>query len=507
MSAIDIEFTIGNQLRAYPLDDQATQIADGDIPFPQNLLIDCHLWMPAGDQRRAFVSAMTVSEHLVTVMISSTGGRPTLPAGGPLDDDEPGAYTPLATIVVQKPIDVARLYPLSGVIPGVGGWVAFGNGVNEPGPVRVYAFADHRQSILVPCAAEGYEAIPISSLGKDTTAIELGGLVNLIAGRNITIRRGTWTINGTEREAIAIGLDADTVDAAATRDFMGNCLGSPEGDTCRVQPIYSINEVRPDCLGNLDIEVEGAELFIDSPDQGLAVETTMGMDALCQGSPGSLPIMVPAAITPLLLIFTEDLPYVLDDETGTPIKLGTMRIRSGQFIVENCQLRPSAFQRSCVTVSVNSYSRDLHVEVKLLSYSPQRNAFLVFCWLSELNYKLAGLWVEPGSNIPYMVIGEVSGGVFTILKRQQVDVSMCRHYAMDLSIVPVSTAAVLVTLVVEDVGVMSRVVITSMGDGLVGMATEGAISQFFNFAVDWVQAYPALCAEGAYGEYAYYCSV
>jgi len=147
--------------------------------------------------------------------------------------------------------------PIEAQVLGVGGWIVFGNGIEEPFSGR---FSTPEQSVLAPRAAKYYNKLPVSSLGKLNNITALSGLVLLKAGNDIEIATEEREIGGEDREAIVVrllqGQGANVFDT-----YKGPCGGRPETGTCQTpNPIEFINTIPPDCDGNIRIEFSGCAI-------------------------------------------------------------------------------------------------------------------------------------------------------------------------------------------------------------------------------------------------------
>src|SRR6188768_1764444 len=104
-----------NEARSWPLDDSATLVDDLGRFLPSDILADLHLWFPDYVGPRAFVSAVTVSPTLVTlVILGSAAGSPAI-----------------ATVSLIQPVVPYRQYALEPKLGGAGGWVVFGSRVDD----------------------------------------------------------------------------------------------------------------------------------------------------------------------------------------------------------------------------------------------------------------------------------------------------------------------------------------------------------------------------------------
>ena len=60
-----------NDIRGYPFVDTATRKDANSNVMPEGVLNDCHIWWPSTYGSRGFVSAVTVSPFLVTIIFAA----------------------------------------------------------------------------------------------------------------------------------------------------------------------------------------------------------------------------------------------------------------------------------------------------------------------------------------------------------------------------------------------------------------------------------------------------
>src|ERR1700739_3948551 len=124
------DFYVLNSSRPYPLDDAATITDDAGNFLPHHIITDLYLVFPDTAGQFAFLGGVTISPRLVTVTILADSSS-SAQLIEPLISNSPGNFTPLATVSLPKPIVTGRHYALSPFIPGVGGWIVFGEGTVE----------------------------------------------------------------------------------------------------------------------------------------------------------------------------------------------------------------------------------------------------------------------------------------------------------------------------------------------------------------------------------------
>lgn len=255
--------------RQYPLHDSATGVdADGKA-LPNNIILDCNIKYPDIYGKYAFVQAVTVSGGLVSVLIAATEGG--------------GSSTTIAAVTVPKPMQLSKNYAVQPLVPGVGGWMVFGEGVELNFTGRYDTLI---QTWLSPKNAHAYAALPIQSIKKRGVQNKLIGDINLNVAAPIAAELKTVEIDGQDKLALVFSLTASTADITYNplSYFTGNCAERPESGTCPQPPIETINGIAPDCAGNIQIDVaDGSELvlyhFTDCG--GLGLDINLDLDDVC----------------------------------------------------------------------------------------------------------------------------------------------------------------------------------------------------------------------------------
>lgn len=232
-----------NEQRPWPLDDTALLTDDTGAFLPHNLISDVMIRFPRVLGDRLFLGAVTVGPNVVTAtFLSASAG-----------------YIPVASISVPRPVDVYRHYALETLYPGVAGWIVFGGGIDNT-QLRTYRFSSPVQSLIQLQSARQYIYEPVESLGKLNVATGLTGLIRLSAGSDLEIVKEEREIEGTLRDAIVLRLvaDAEQGERNIFEEYAGPCGKRPESRNCGApEPIEFINNVAPDCCGNILIELHG----------------------------------------------------------------------------------------------------------------------------------------------------------------------------------------------------------------------------------------------------------
>lgn len=251
-----------NSTRGYPLDDLATGISEAGEHLPDGLIVDICLRFPDTLGHFAFLSAVHVSDRIVSVAIS---------AADSLSDN---TLRPIATVALAQPVAEGRPYQLVSGLAGVGGWIVFG----KLDTVRFAgAFSTAQQGLLLSQPARSYHNFPISWASKILDESKLQGVVKLIAGRDLEIVRDKRTILGESRDAIVFRLTGDP--NVVLPRYVGPCGVRPESNNCLKPSIEAINEVVPDDDGN--IQIAFPDLSVLNLPHGLLLSTALSLPAIC----------------------------------------------------------------------------------------------------------------------------------------------------------------------------------------------------------------------------------
>jgi hypothetical protein len=274
-----------NNSRPFPVDDTATRLSDLSESLPSDIIVDLKLRFPETAGRRAWISGITNTPNLVTVIIM-----------GADEDLSVSSFTPLASVSLPQPITPLRPYPLEALYPGAGGWIVFGDAVQ--GENWWGKFSTPQQALLQPSAARYYKAPPITDISTLNNAGPLTGIVRLEAGNDFEIVKEFREIEGRVVQAVVFrlvetqpeGAGAGVAVANVFEQYVGECGKRPESNNCgEPQPIESISGVLPDCCGNITLDLEGCvelsqiteKALTDSEGNVLSTEPTCGFVINC----------------------------------------------------------------------------------------------------------------------------------------------------------------------------------------------------------------------------------
>lgn len=255
--------------RRYPLDETSTGLDDAGQPIRDNIIVDCHMKFPEDYGMYAYVSGITVTGGIVTVVISSA------------DSPDGENARVLGAVSVPKPIVIGRNYPIQPISEGVAGWFAFGSGCAENFSGK---YSTPPQALLSYRNARGYRPLPVTSLGKYGLTEALTNVVRIAADEPVTATYTEVTINNKPAKAIVLGLSGRVTDADIhpLQEFLGPCGARPESGTCPKEPILSINGIRPDCAGNINISVAGGlTTYMFDECGGMGIAFPIGLAQTC----------------------------------------------------------------------------------------------------------------------------------------------------------------------------------------------------------------------------------
>jgi hypothetical protein len=283
MGIRNLHFYNSNETRWYPLSDSADPVNQAGVLLPSGILADLKLHYPEYLGRYPFLASVCVTPTLVSITIQAAQ-----------DADDTTGFAPVAVVSIPQPVTPFIHYPVQSQVPGVGGWVVFGNGIQEPYTGR---FNGPAASLLSPRAARAYRPFPVTSLAK-ASMTPLTGLVTLRAEQPLQLTKEQREIEGVLRDVVVFSLTQPSGDAnvlAGTnevnvfQEFAGPCGNRPESGTCGdPQPMQSLNTVQPDCNGNITIQFTGCAT-ISQVEEACGVVVDCGLSLADACLPDTLP--------------------------------------------------------------------------------------------------------------------------------------------------------------------------------------------------------------------------
>jgi len=274
------EWLNANEVRRYPLHDHSTGLDVNGRRVPDNIIVDARIWVPKSLGRVVFVSSIGITSGLVTATFLAASGSPFLQDDTASSSSGPGGFVPLAVVRVARPVTRFVNVAVEALSPGVGGWVAFGEGAVsiEQGNWR---FDGPEAAQLNERAVQAYDDAAVSGLGKAGTGASIGGLVRLRGEPGILRTfKATRTIEGMEREVAVIAMDLSENKVTRLQEFSGVCGRRPQAGTCSKPALERINNVEPDVAGNVELVFEG-DAVVGDIGRGMIVDFPVGLAEQC----------------------------------------------------------------------------------------------------------------------------------------------------------------------------------------------------------------------------------
>lgn len=240
--------------RRYPLDDLSTGIDDSGEPIADNIIVDCHIRFPNTLGEYAYVSALHVSDNIVTAIISAA-----------TTVDSQTTFKPIAAISLAKPIEIGVNQPVTPLVPGVAGWVAFGSGISAKFSGK---YSTPIQTLITQRCARAYRPLPIPTLGKIALSTALTGVVKVLGRSPVVATYEITDVEDTQVPAIVFRLVGNIGDDNVLDNYGGPCKKRPESGTCDRPGLQNINGVTPDCDGNIQITATGFSILPFKNTQG-----------------------------------------------------------------------------------------------------------------------------------------------------------------------------------------------------------------------------------------------
>jgi hypothetical protein len=385
--------------QAYPVDENATGIDDAGISLPHDIIVDCSLnWDPSYGQY-AFVSSVTVTDKIVSIIISACETPTTA-----------SSFTPLAVVTTPQPVTAFTHYAIEALQPGVAGFIVFG----DVSSTYAGRFSTPAQSLIRPACAYPAHSFTVPTVRKYGMNTGLRGLVQLIGGDDIEVVSDAVIINNVETQVIAFRLAASTTTRTPLRDFIGPCGSRPESENCIDVGIEKINELSPDENGNINIIFQDLVSgpygsSCDSAAAGITIDQELGLADVCpdndygkfsgsarcslnnydesseSSSSGSAS---ESSIGECALPFSIDWEYSSSSlaDTGFVTKLGSFDeedyFGNRVFQAQNTSTRNLAIKQDCYTSDL--YGKEIAVDFNTPS-AVLRNAMLVFNYRTVLS--------------------------------------------------------------------------------------------------------------------------
>lgn len=244
----------GNERIKYPIDSEASALSDEGTPLPPSILADVRIVSTSAQS--FYLSGVTCTEHLVSVVLSSASGL-------------------AAALTLPQPVTPLAHYALESFAEGVTGVIAFGHTI-EQGQWR---FSSPEQSRLAPACQIVLNPWPVTRFADG-----LQGDIRLLGGNEIQITEETVQVGATRADGARVGghytevralvirlvspethettkiLSTAEQDKTARR-YLAECAVRPDNGECRY--ITSFGGVEPDSTGNISIYLRADSVLSD----------------------------------------------------------------------------------------------------------------------------------------------------------------------------------------------------------------------------------------------------
>lgn len=270
-----------NSTRRYPLEDSATGESDAGVDFPNDIIVDIRLRFPDSLCRYCSLSGVNISKSIVTVTIV---GHSNIPEAGSSSSYGSQEFYPVAVISLPKPVIPGIPYRLSNFSDGVSGWIVFGEGVENTFSAR---FSESSQALISVKAAASYREHPVKSINILNSNVSLTGDVLLKSSGDLSVTIENRTIRGVGvRKCVVFSLNSEGSLENLYQKYLGKCEIRPESESCNKVSVEYINDIAPDCDGNINLSFSGnglvgQRIINSSKILGMAVELPLGMAEAC----------------------------------------------------------------------------------------------------------------------------------------------------------------------------------------------------------------------------------
>lgn len=229
-----------NSGRPYPLDDASTLTDNAGQPIPPDILCDLRASFVGRHDERLFIRSLTLTPTLVSLVVVDDSGSPRF------------------NFISRKPVETFRAHIAESVNGRDACFLTFDSGVNNR--VLAMTFSTWQQSTV---AAQVARPIPVGvqTVGKINTDRPMQGVIQVIGGNDVIIRRKSVTIDGriTSVISMSLGDPAGGVSQVEIQDkYIDPCRRRAESRHCLGhQPLELLGGISPDCCGRGFIELRG----------------------------------------------------------------------------------------------------------------------------------------------------------------------------------------------------------------------------------------------------------
>ena len=495
-----------NEQRAFPLDERSRRVSDNSLELPDNLIVALNIRFPDTAGQFVALSSVIVTDNLVSLTFVATDWTPF----GSSSSANLNDFVPLAVISLVKPVVKFKAYSLTSLYPGAGGWIVFGSGINANTKLL---FSNPADALVLPTCAKPVSGLPVTELVKDTTSLALSGTVLLKAGPDLQINGTDLTVEGQIVRAIEISASSQN-QADILKKYTGACFKTATNLDCPLLPISNINNVYPDCAGNINLIFQGdVSPAIDTALATIILDTPITLSQMCPNtapptasdlcsssevwsaypefSSSLIPIPVQPPNLDICLLceqFADITNWHAVSGTWTTVDISgnnwydCKNSVNGQLI---SVLEPYS-QSLNAGSSLNCYNEaisQLYVKMNVLPDGNSANGWLVFNYESPSNYCVAGLDL----NNQLAIFGQMINARFREVTTQPYTCYVNTNYELNLVFTPVGSEFD-ITLFING----SPILTSSLNyqAGLVGLGGNSSHVQFHMFTDS-----SALCEE------------
>lgn len=265
MKIVTKQFLNENAFASYPLDSKATYepYSLEDASRINSILLDLKITVPKHIANSVFIASIKITNSLVSMVLMGTKQalyyEEQLP---PTPEYTSAEYTALnsvilATVVVEVNTAATQIpIAITGELPGVGGWVIFGPGVENESN---WSFSGPASSTISSLAVTRYDYSGVFSVAKKDFVETLDGAINIIGQNGVEVVKAA-------NNTLSIQFSGTPFDVKNNLSiYAGACGNRPESNTCTFTPIQTINNLKPSTNTAANPPVNEIVLVLDRP--------------------------------------------------------------------------------------------------------------------------------------------------------------------------------------------------------------------------------------------------
>jgi hypothetical protein len=255
-----------NSNRQYPIDDFAL------FDAPSNILVDCNLVFPRSAGKYCYIRSINIGSSIVDILFyaSELPAKPSAKALASAPDPLPEDVA-IARLSIVKPYASYKIYQVNPLVAGVVGWCVLGD--FQDVFHKVYTGVQYSQ-IIPKC---GRVSIEPTVTGVEGPNRIFNGIVNLVSSTGLNIAAESFWNDDDQYRSVnieLIGRDDFNVWAA----YSSPVGARPDSSTCNRTGIAGINQVQPDCDGNIEVIFRGGDVKRYAFDDGGGMEVDLPID-------------------------------------------------------------------------------------------------------------------------------------------------------------------------------------------------------------------------------------